>query len=25
VEGAFVPDDARYVEKFFNSFLIDPK
>lgn len=25
VEGAFVPDDARYVEEFFNSFLIDPK
>jgi hypothetical protein len=25
VEGAFVPDDARYVEKFFKSFLIEPR
>ena len=25
VEGAFVTDDARYVEKFFASFLIEPK
>jgi hypothetical protein len=25
VEGAFVPDDARYVREFFDSFLIDPR